>query len=171
MSPTIPILVLSLAGLFTQFDTKSLGTKPKWQQIVVMRSTREDVVRLLGQSKYEGSYTSYKVEDGVLSIEYYPFHFCTSTNSYLKVQQWTVVGMTYEPDNPPTLGELKLDLKRFRKLRESPHVPELITYIDDEDGVAYTFQADNTLNDVRYFPARRYDALHCKRRKTKRLRF
>jgi hypothetical protein len=128
------------------------------------------VVRLLGQSQYEGYYTSYRVEGGVLSIEYYPFRFCTSTDSYLKVQQWTVVEMTYEPDNSPTFGELKLDLKRFRKVRENPHVPELITYIDDEDGVAYTFQADDTLNDVRYFPARRYDALHCKKRKTTRLK-
>ena len=101
----------------------------------------------------------------MLSLEYYPFDVCTSPDAYLKVRRWTVVEMTYEPDNPPTLAELKLDLKKFRKVRESPHVPELVTYISDKDGVAYTFQADNTLNDIRYFPAKRYEALRCKNRK------
>lgn len=171
MSPTIPILVLSLVGLFTQVGTKTVGTKSKWHQISLMRSTRDDVERLLGNPKYPGHYTSYRVEGGVLSVEYYPFDFCTSPDSFLNVPQWTVVEMTYEPDISPTLRELKLELKRFRKVRESPHVPEMITYIDDENGVAYTFQPDNTLNDVRYFATRRYDALKCKKTKTNRLRF
>lgn len=142
----------------------------KWRQIVLLRSTRDDVERLLGQPRYEGYYASFKVEGGVLSVEYYPFDFCTSADAYLKVRRWTVVEMTYEPDIPPTLAELKLDLKKFRKTRESPHVPELITYIHDQEGVGYTFQADGTLNDVRYFPARRYDALRCKKRTANRPR-
>ena len=168
MNTTIPTLVLSLVSLFAQIGTLTFAKESKWRQIVLMRSTRDDVERLLGQPRYEGYYTSFKVEDGMLDVEYYPFDFCTSPDAYLKVRRWTVVRMTYEPDNPPTLAELKLDLKKFRKTRESPHVPELITYINDKDGVAYTFQADGTLNDVRYFPARRYDALRCKKKTANR---
>ena len=61
------------------------------------------------------------------------------------------------------LSDLNLDLKKFRKKRESPDVPDLISYINDEQGVDYTFEPDDTLNEVRYFPARRYDALRCKK--------
>jgi hypothetical protein len=85
MSPTIPILVLSLIGLFAQVGTKTVGTKSKWQQISLMRSTRDDVERLLGKPQYEGYYKSFRVEDGVLDIEYYPFDFSTSPDSYLRV--------------------------------------------------------------------------------------
>src|SRR6185436_8614442 len=158
MNPTTLIFVISLLSLFAQIGTMSYAKESKWRQIVLLRSTRDDVERLLGRPRYEGYYTSIKVEDGVLSIEYYPFDLCMSHDAYLKVPRWTVVEITYEPDNPPTLADLKLDLKKFRKTRESPHVPELITYINDVAGVAYTFQADGTLNDVRYFPAKRFDS-------------
>ena len=76
-----------------------------------------------------------------------------------------MVEITYEPDDPPKLVDLKLDLRKFRKQKESS---ELISYVSDEEGVDYTFQADNTLNDVRYFPGRRYDSLRCKQAKGSR---
>lgn len=168
MNSTIPILSLALVGLFAQIGTMTYAKESKWRQIVLLSSTREDVEKLLGRPQYEGYYTSFRVEGGVLSVEYYPFDFCTSPDAYLKVRHWTVVEMTYEPDNPPMLAELKLDLKKFRKTRESPHVPELITYVNDKDGVAYTFQADRSLNDVRYFPASRYSSLRCKKQTANR---
>ena len=40
--------------------------------------------------------------------------------------------------NPPRFADLKLDLKKFRKARESPDVPDMISYENDEDGVDYT---------------------------------
>lgn len=76
MNPTIPILFLLLAGLLAQFATMTFPRKAKWQQIILLRSTREDVERLLGRPQYEGYYTSFKVDGGVLSVEYYPFDFC-----------------------------------------------------------------------------------------------
>ena len=167
MISLIPLLV-SLIGFFVLAEEDNVPTELQWQKIVLMRSTRDDVERLLGRPRYEGYYTSFKVEDGVLSIEYYPFDLCMSHDAYLKVPRWTVVEITYEPDNPPTLADLKLDLKKFRKTRESPHVPELITYINDVAGVAYTFQADGTLNDVRYFPAKRFDSLRCNKKNRSR---
>ncbi len=74
----------------------------------------------------------------------------------------------YEPDNPPKLSALKLDFKKFRKVRESVHVPELITYRNNEEGVKYTFQADKTLDNITYFPGRHFERLRCKAGSTKR---
>ena len=165
MSPIILTLILSLSGLFAPVaGNNTVVTEPRWRQIVLMRSTRDYVERLLGRSQYRGYSASYKVEDGTLHVEYYPFNFCAShPGADLRVRRWTVVEITHEPDNPSKLADLNLDLKKFRKVRESPDAPELISYINDEDGVDYTFQADDTLSSVRYFPTRRYDALRCKK--------
>ena len=65
----------SLIGLFTQVGTKPFGTKSRWHQISLLHSTRDDVERLLGKPQYEGYYTSYTVEDGVLSTRVLPFRF------------------------------------------------------------------------------------------------
>ena len=163
MTSIIPTLVLALLGLFGQVARNDPPAEPKWRKIVLMRSTREDVEKLLGQSQYRGFGASYKLEDGTLRVTYYPFSHCAELGADLNVPQWTVVEFTYEPDNPQRLADLHLDLKKFRKQRESPHVPDLISYINNQDGVDYTFQADKTLSDVRYFPAKRYDYLRCQK--------
>lgn len=163
MASIILTLIISLTFLFAQVARNDSRAEPKWRKIVLMRSTREDVEKLLGRSQFRGFSAAYKVEDGTLDVEYYPFNLCESPDADLRVPQWTVVELTYEPDNPPRLADLSLDLKKFRKQRESPHVPDLISYINNEKGVDYTFQADNTLSSVRYFPAKRYAYLRCQK--------
>lgn len=136
--------------------------EPKWKQIVVLKSTRADVERLLGKSKYQGYDASYDLEEGYLFIEYTAFNFCENGKSFgWKVSEWTVIEVTYRPHDPPQLSSLNLNLTRFRKERENPCCPDLITYINDDDGVAYTVDSDGTLNDIRYFPPSRYNNLRC----------
>jgi len=164
MASIILTVIIPLIVFFAQVASNNSSAEPKWRTIVVMRSTREDVEKLLGHSQYEGFSASYPVKDGRLQVEYYPFNHCGSEpGANLRVPQWTVVEMTYEPDNPPRLADLNLNLKKFRKQRESPDVPDLISYINNKDGVDYTFQADKTLNDIRYFPAKRFDYLRCQK--------
>ena len=154
MSHIISALVLSLVCVCAPVTNDNGIKKLKWRHIILMRSTRDDVERLLGRSKYRGYSASYKVEDGTLQVEYYPFNFCESQpGAYLRVPQWTVVEITHVPDSPPKFANLKLDLKKFRKVRESVHAPELISYVN----------ADKELNDIRYFPGRRFDYLRCKK--------
>ena len=163
MAPIIPTLIVPIIVLFAQGARHDAPPEPKWRKIVLMRSTREDVEGLLGQSQYRGFNASYKVEGGTLGVVYYPFNQCATSGAYLRVPQWTVEEMTYEPDDPPKFSDLNLDLKKFRKQRESSDVPDLISYINNKDGVDYTFEADNTLNNIRYFPAKRFDYLRCQK--------
>ena len=157
-------LVLTFTGVLTQGGANTAASEPKWKQIRVMHSTRTDVEKLMGPAKYRGFSTWYKLDDGVLHLEYYPYTSCTQTGADLKVRQWTVVEITFEPDNPVKLAELNLDLKKFRTLKESPHVPDLISYLNEEEGVDYTIDSnDDTLNNVRYFPGKKYDRLRCKK--------
>ena len=163
MSRTFLTLILSLIGFCAPFTRHNTAKEPKWRQIILMRSTRAAVERLLGRSKNRGFLASYRVEDGTIDVDYYPFNFCTpAPDADLRVRRWTVVEITYVPDNPPKFAYLKLDLKKFRKVRESIHVPEAVSYLNDEEGVDYTFQGDGTLDNIRYFPGRHFDTLRCK---------
>src|ERR1044072_4221934 len=99
MNTTIPILLLSLVGLIAQIGTMTDAKECNWLKIVPLHSSRDDVERVLGRSEFEGYYASFKVEGGLLNVEYSPFDFCTSSDAYLRVRRWTVVEMTYEPDN------------------------------------------------------------------------
>ena len=168
MTSIILTLIISLSFLFAEVARKNPRAEPKWRKIVLMRSTREDVERLLGKSQYSGFNASYTVEDGTLDVVYYPFNHCSEPGADLRVPQWTVVELTYEPDNPPRLEDLHLDSRKFRKQKESRDVPDLTSYINNETGVDYTFQADNTLSDIRYFPAKRYDYLRCNQTQSNR---
>jgi|SRR4030095_3314308 hypothetical protein len=168
MNAALVTLILTLTGFWAPLASHNIATEPKWWQIIVMRSTRKDVERLLGRSKKRGFLASYRVEDGTIDVEYYPFHFCTPVpDADIRVRRWTVVQITYVPDNSPKLSSLKVDLKKFRKVRESVHAPELVSYLNDEEGVDYTFQADETLDSIRYFPGRHFDTLRCKAGSTK----
>ncbi len=164
MNLFVIVLALAVAGLPGQQAGKTAAPVPKWKQIHLMRSTRTNVERLLGRSKYRGYSAVYNVDDGVVHIEYYPFNSCTQAGADLRLRRWTVVEIIYEPDNPVKLGELKLDLTKFRRVKESPDVPDLISYVNDEEGIDYTFDSnDDTLNNVRYFPGKRHDGLRCKK--------
>jgi len=163
MASPILTLMISLTFLFAQVARNDSPAQPKWRKIVLMHSTREDVEKLLGQSQYRGFNASYTVEDGTLRVVYYPFNQCTEPDADLRVPQWTVVELTYEPDNPTRLADLHLDLKKFRKKRESFDVPDLISYVNNKEGVDYTFQADNTLSSIRYFAGKPYDYLRCQK--------
>src|SRR6266550_3062525 len=99
MSPTVVTLILSLIGSCAPVARHNIAKEPKWRQIILMRSTHEDVEKLLGPAKSRGFLASHRVEDGTLRVEYYPFDFCTpAPDADLRVPQWTVVEMTYEPD-------------------------------------------------------------------------
>lgn len=133
----------------------------KWKQIIVLQSTRSDVEKLFGKSKYQGYSVSYDVEEDHLNIEYAGFNFCDGKEFGWNVSEWTVVEITYRPHQVSQFSSLNLDLTRFKKVRESPCCPDLITYINNEEGVAYTVNPSGTLNNIRYFPSSQYDHLRC----------
>jgi hypothetical protein len=156
----ILILILTFTGVLTQ-DVNPATPAAKWKQIQLLRSTRADVEKLMGPAKYRGYSTWYKLEDGVLHIEYYPYTSCTQTGAALKVRQWTVVGITFEPNNTVKFADLNLDPKKFRKVKEISDVLDVINYVNDKEGVDYAFQVDELIN-IRYFPGKRYNHLRCK---------
>src|SRR5687768_203895 len=90
MTPLSLVLALTFACSFGQAGNTA-PPQPKWKQIRLISSTRSDVEKLLGTSKFRGYYAPYEVEDGLLRIEYYPFNSCAHADADLRVPEWTVV--------------------------------------------------------------------------------
>ena len=140
--------------------------KTLWRQkVLLLQSTRADVQKVFGEpSSGQGYFVSYKVNDGMLDLEYYPFDHCKPSDGVsadLNLPEWTVTEIGFRPDRQPTLTSLSLNLKRFREAHMNPDVPDLVSYFDDEKGVEYTVDSKGRLNNVRYFPGSRYDNLRC----------
>jgi len=125
-----------------------------------------DIVSLLGKPAAGKDYgVTYNLREGTLYLEYYLFDHCKLGHQYhgdWNIPEWTVIEITYLPDNPPQLASLNLDLRKFREVHASPHVPDMISYVNDEEGVDYTLEGDGrTLHSIRYFPTKRFNNLRC----------
>lgn len=158
----ILLLALMITSQVVLAQKSEVTQAPEWKRIVVLQSTRSDAERLLGKSKDQGYLVYYPLKEGGLHIEYSDGSCQPGQDSGWNVPEWTVIEVTYSPfENPPQLSSLNLNLTRFKIVRESPDVPDLITYINDDEGVAYTVEPDGTLNEIRYFPPSQYNNLRC----------
>jgi len=161
----ILLIAISLIIVSTSLGTPQFE-KTLWRQkVLVLQSTRADVEKVFGNpSSGQGYFVSYKVNDGILDLEYYPFDHCKPSDGVpadLNLPKWTVTEIEFRPDAQPTIVSLGLNLKHSRKARMNPDVPQLMSYFDDREGVEYTVDSKGRLNSVRYFPGSRYDNLRC----------
>jgi hypothetical protein len=129
-------------------------------------STRADVEKLFGKPSSGQDYlVTYKLKDGILYVEYYPFDHCTPSDgvtAFLNVPEWTVTDFEFRSDGQPKLASLHLNLRPSRKAHLNPDLPDFLSYVDDKEGIEYTVDESNhTLNNVRYFPGSRHDGLRC----------
>lgn len=141
-----------------------------WKQVSLLHSTRADVEKLLGQPKRSAHVVTYSLETFTLFIEYYSFDHCKPRFGYSgswNIPEWTVIEIKYLPSQVTPISSLKLDLEQFRKVHESPDVPDLISYTNEQEGIDYTVEPDGTLSSIRYFPAKREDGLRCSERPKK----
>lgn len=156
--------ILNIASNNLLAHKSSEAQETRWKQIVVLRSARDDVERLLGKSQSPGYDGVYHLKEGHLFVLYTALNFCEYGKDFgWNVPEGTVVEVTFRPDPMPQFSTLNLDLKRFKEVRESPCCPDLITFRNDEEGVAYTVNPSGTLNTIEYFPSSQYDHLRCRK--------
>ena len=154
--------ILAITFCVPQVNVHIAAQEPKWRQIVVLTSTRMDVERLLGKSRSSGFDGVYDFEEGHLFVEYTIFNFCENGKTFgWNVRKETVTGIVFSPRHGPLFSSLNLDLKRFTTVQESPCCPDLISYINKEEGVAYVVNPDGTVNAIRSFPSSQQDQLRC----------
>jgi hypothetical protein len=158
------ILSLITASHFSLFARIGVGQNSTWQGVVILRSTRADVEKIMGKGEEHASIVYYPIKDGSLHVEYSDGPCKPGQFRGWKVPEGTAIELVYTPfKSPPTFSSLHVDLAKFRTVRESPDVPDLITYKNDDEGVAYTVQLDGTVSEIRYFPSAKYDKIRCSR--------
>jgi hypothetical protein len=105
----------------------------EWRGIIPLHSTRADVERLLGPPSPIGK-SVYETKDAVVIIDYSE-HGCEhGKTSVWNVPLGTVTAITVNPRSTSKLSELKLDLSKFKVIRDE-EVRTIIYYINEEEGI------------------------------------
>ena len=174
MRIAIICLLIALAGVGTasQVQVNQAPQGEPWRNIQLLRSKLEDVQNLLRKPSQSSGYVRmYSLENYELWVDYYPFDHCRSAYGKIgqwDIPEWTVTEIVYVPGGSVAFSSLNLDIKEFRKVQESPHVPAMISYVNDREGVDYTLDEDGkTLHSIRYFPSSRYQHLRCEEKQPK----
>ena len=139
-----------------------------FQKIILFRSTKSDVEKLLGKPVGANYGVTYKLPDGILYIDYYDFDHCKSRDGFdadWNLPEWTVTEIEFRPDADVAFASLQLSLKRFRKAHLNSGVPDLVSYVDDKEGIEYTVESDGTLSSIRYFSGSRHEKFRCTKKK------
>ena len=125
-----------------------------------MTSTREDVRRILERSDDGRGFEVYSIDNATIDV-FYSYGKCTDEfNGGWNVTEDIVVELNFTPLTDIKFSSINLNLKKFQKVQESPHVPEIITYINRDEGVGYEVQ-DGFVSTIRFFPSSKYDKLRC----------
>lgn len=137
--------------------------KDDWKKISVIKSTRADVVALLGLAKkdgYEGNDYSdlYPVEGGTVIFNYSQ-GYC---NLVWNVPEWTVTEIDYNLiDSPLQFSSLNIDLSKFTKNNDHLDGPNVTSYISEDAGIGYDVDEKGLVETIKYFPAKKYNYLLC----------
>jgi hypothetical protein len=163
------VVGLLVVSAISQVATLSHQQDGAWRKIRLLHSKRADVEKFLRQTSEPSVYVGqYALQNYELWVDYYPFDHCRPRYGKVgewNVPEWTVTEITYVPSGSLPFSALKLDLRQFRKAHESPHVPDMISYIDDSKGIDYTIDLDGTtLHSIRYFPSSRSNRIRCRER-------
>lgn len=153
------IALILVANMFPP-QTSKIAAGAKWKQIVLLKSTRAEVEKLMGISADRGYFANYAIEEGTLVIEYSRGRCKPPVGIDWNVAADTVINVEYVPfRKQPRFSSLKIDLTRFKKRPPALHTSEVCYYNDDE-GVEYTVN-DDYLESVKFYPANRYASLSC----------
>jgi len=162
-----PRIVTALA--ICLFSAKLLQAK-EWRGIVPLKSTRADVEKLLGKPNGLGRY---EFEKERAYIDY--AKGCDDPKDCVCLApKDSVIGIFVTLESELKLSELKLDLNKFKR-KPSSHLPGIVTYSNDEEGVAYIVDdKDGEVINITYRAAakdcrRLIDRAGTNKRKSKRL--
>jgi hypothetical protein len=150
----VTLLITLLLSLLMPSD---IPTQPQgWRGIVPLRSTRNDVRRVLGPPKVpnKGFYDLYDLKDETVYISY-ASGFCSSG---WRVPSGTVISINIAPKTDLKLADLHLTNKYERQ--SNPHLSGIIFYVNKEDGI--TVEAiQEEVTKIYYYPIAVDSHLRC----------
>ena len=110
---------------------------PEVERLELLKSTREDVVKLLaGKSLNVGGYDhsqSFFMDDWIVRVDYSKGGCTDDWN----VPEWTVTEVLVSPKDHIPLKDLSLDTSKFRKERNDPQRKNIYVLYDKPAGIAF----------------------------------
>ena len=124
----------TIAAVITALAMATLSQAKEWRGIVPLRSTRDDVIRLLGPTRDTNDLRSiYHLEKEEVYIVFSSKNFCDADTK--KVPLGTVLLIQITPSTKPPLTDFQVDKKKFRRFDPSSQSTEFQGYIDDDEGL------------------------------------
>jgi len=105
------IFALVIILLFVSISTIT-GNAQDWRQIVLLKTTRTEVEKLLGPTK-EAYFADYELKEGYLFIEYSSGPCRPNRKGGWNVAENIVVSMSFTPKRPKSFSSLRLDLTKY----------------------------------------------------------
>jgi len=136
-----------------------------WRGITPLKSTREDVERILGKpvplsiARHAGWY---ETKDGKVFVLYSTGPCNVNHEHGWNIPELTVISISYYPNTSPRLADIKIDVSKFDK-DPDPGSLNIVSYVNEAAGIG--LDVDSTEDTVRtflYFPESKYDRLMCK---------
>ncbi|MBK7708549.1 MAG: hypothetical protein IPN69_15225 [Acidobacteria bacterium] len=137
-----------------------------WKGITPLRSTKDDVERILGKANSSGKYAvGYQTKEGRVTV-FYSSGLCDENPEMgWNVREFTVISLTYSPsaENSTEFSELKLDQIKFERSPD-PGMMYADYYTSKSDGiVVHVNTIEDTVNFFHFFPESKFDDLKCKK--------
>lgn len=137
------------------------GFAQAWRQIRPLRTSRQQVERLLGLAKVIGGVNTYDFTNETVSI-FYQNRSCRTDSQGWNVPVNTVTSVRIEPKKKVRLTETQWDLSKFRKEQGSYDDPysSYLLFRNEEDGITLSVMGD-VLEAYMYGPKRSDTAKRC----------
>jgi hypothetical protein len=129
-------------GLFLLLAMSSTASAKDWRGIVPLRSTLEDVEKLLGKSTL-GVRHFYETEEGRVMFSYQSYGY-----KYYNVPVGTILSIQIESKKKPLLADMNLDMSKFRQYRTCIGA---IGYVNHEEGFEFHVY-DGAVSNFSYKP-------------------
>ena len=127
-----------------------IGLAKDWRGIVPLHSTRDDVEKLLGPSRFGGGWAYEFGEERVFFHYQSDKDLCGREFGMWDVPLATVTSISVYPRPFLLLADLNLDLTRFVRLKSCS--PGGYTYADRVDGLSYS-GGDGMIGSIGHGPA------------------
>ena len=150
------ILQVNLICLLFAVPMSTQAQHKGWRGIIPLRSTRADVIRLLGPPNLDGRL--YEIDNKTVHIDYSDGP-CQKGRSGWNVPRDTVVRISLAPNQDLMFSDLHIDQKKYKK-SEDGELAGIFYYTNDAEGITISVSQGEVRN-IYYNPTSRDDRLRC----------
>lgn len=144
--------------LYLLLSSSAIVNAKEWRGIVPLQSTRDDVIRLFGESPTGGAY-GYEFENERVFFQYqYPDNQCGQKWGHWNVPLYTVLEVTVYPKNKIVFADLGLNMSKYKKSLTC--MPGSFHYFNAEEGINYSVD-EGIVSQIAYLPTAKDKDLLC----------